>query len=77
MAKKIIVRAAVKRQKGKLYFIDGNGNVVETSMNRKGGKKGRHVCSTKTAKKKTAKKKAAPKKKRVTAKRKATARKRK
>ena len=60
MAKKILKKAVVKRQSGKLYFIDKAGNVCETSMNRKGGKKGRKVCGVKP--KKRATKKAAPKK---------------
>ena len=65
---KILVKSAVTRQKGKLYYIDGKGNVCEASMNRKGGKKGRSVCvakksvpkKRKTTKSKSAKKKAAP-----------------
>ena len=48
MAKgKIVAAKAVKRNKGKMYFVDGQGNVRETSMNRRGGKKGRHVCAAK------------------------------
>jgi len=35
MAKKIEVKKAVKREKGKLYFVDKNGNVVSTKMKRK------------------------------------------
>ncbi len=35
MGKKIIISKAVKRKKGMLYFIDGKGNVVETSMKRR------------------------------------------
>lgn len=66
MAKKIVVKKAVTRKKGMLYFVDGSGNVVETKMNRKGGKKGRHVCkaSAPAKKRKAPRKKAA--KKRVT-----------
>lgn len=61
---KILVKSAVKRKPGTLYYVDGKGNVCETKMNRKGGKKGRQVCKT-TAKKKTSKrKKATGKKKR-------------
>ncbi len=57
MAKgKIIVKGAVKRKKGFMYFVDGDGNLRETARNTKGGKKGRTVCKSK--------KKAAPKKKR-------------
>lgn len=77
---KIVAKKAVKRKPGYLYFVDGDGNVKVTKMNRKGGKKGRKVCSVKkaakkkAATKKTAKKKPAKKKvaKRKTAKRKAT-----
>lgn len=32
MAKKIVKRAAVKRRKGYLYYVDGSGNVCETKM---------------------------------------------
>ena len=77
---KILVKSAVTRQKGKLYYIDAKGNVCEASMNRKGGKKGRSVCVAKKAvpkkrkaKKATTKKKVAPKK-RATSKRKTTRR---
>lgn len=61
MAGKIVASKAVSRKKGYLYFVDGNGNVRETKMNRKGGKKGRKVCSV--PKKKTARKKKAAKRK--------------
>lgn len=77
MAKKILVRGAVKRQKNKLYYIDGSGNVCEATMNRKGGKKGRSVCAVKKrkpAKRKPAKKKATRRK--STAKRRTVKRKR-
>jgi hypothetical protein len=45
---KVIVKNAVKRKPGHLYYVDGQGNVCEAKMAR-GGKK-------KKAKKKTAKK---------------------
>lgn len=48
---KILIKGAVKRQKGCMYYVDGQGNVCEAQMAR-GGKK-----------KKAAAKKAAPKKK--------------
>lgn len=32
MAKKVVVKNAVKREKGKLYFIDKAGNVCVTKM---------------------------------------------
>lgn len=38
MAGKIVVSKAIKRKPGCMYYIDGNGNVRETKMNR-GGKK--------------------------------------
>jgi hypothetical protein len=65
MAKgKIIAPKAVKREKGKMYFIDGSGNVRETKMNRKGGKKGRHVCRVEKPKTSRPKAKAKTKKRR-------------
>lgn len=36
---KIIVKDAVKRKPGYLYYVDGNGNVCETLMARGGRKK--------------------------------------
>ena len=57
---KVIVRNAVKRKPGYLYYVDGSGNVCEAMMSR-GGKK------------KASKKKAAPKK--SMAKKKSTAKK--
>lgn len=67
MAGTIVAKNAVKRKSGYLYFVDGNGNVKETKMNRKGGKKGRKTCSTpkrkKASPKKRVAKKATPKKK--------------
>lgn len=60
----IVAKTNIKREPGYLYYIDSNGNIARTKMNRKGGKKGRTVC-TKKAAKKTAKrvvKKKAPKK---------------
>jgi hypothetical protein len=48
---KILIKGAVKRQPGCMYYIDGAGNVCEAKMARGGSKK------------KKAAKKAAPKKK--------------
>ncbi len=48
---KILIKGAVKRKKGCMYYIDGAGNVCETKMARG------------SSKKKKAAKKAAPKKK--------------
>ncbi len=39
---KIIVKNAIKREKGKLYYIDGSGNVCSAEMAR-GGKKKKKV----------------------------------
>ena len=36
---KIIVKNVVKREKGKLYYLDGAGNVCEAIMARGGKKK--------------------------------------
>jgi hypothetical protein len=79
---KVLVKSAITRQKGKLYYIDAKGNVCEASMNRKGGKKGRKTCASVPKKKAAVKKKSAPKKRTVkkaaprkTAKRKTTKRK--
>jgi len=36
---KIVVRNAVVRQKGVLYYIDGEGNLCSAQMTRKGRKK--------------------------------------
>jgi hypothetical protein len=53
----IVAKKVVKRKAGYMYFVDGQGNVGEAKMNRKGGKKGRKVCSSSkpTARKKTVK----------------------
>lgn len=37
---KIIKRNIVKREKGKLYYIDGEGNLCEAELSRGGRKKG-------------------------------------
>lgn len=47
MASKIVVKGAIKRQPGKLYFIDKSGNVCETSMKRKSAAKAPAKKSTK------------------------------
>ena len=59
---KIIVKKAITRKPGHLYYVDGQGNVCEAVMAR-GGKK-KKKAAKKAAKKKPAKKKAAKKKKR-------------
>lgn len=48
---KVVVKNAVDRKPGYLYYVDGSGNVCEAKMARGGRRK------KKTAKKKTAKKK--------------------
>ncbi len=58
---KIIVKKAVTRKPGHLYYVDGQGNVCEAVMAR-GGKK-KKASKKKTAKKKAVKKKAVKKKK--------------
>jgi len=37
--KKIIIKNAIKREKGKLYYLDGKGNLCEAKLKR-GRKKG-------------------------------------
>jgi hypothetical protein len=74
----VVAKTSVKRKSGYLYFVDADGNVRETKMNRKGGKKGRKVCSTVKPKRKAApKKKAAPRKRKAAAPKKRTTAKRK
>ncbi len=48
---KIIVKNAVVRKQGFLYYIDGAGNVCEAKMSR-GGKKKKPVKKSKTKTKK-------------------------
>ena len=38
---KVLVKNAIKRQKGYLYYVDGKGNVCEAKMARGGRKKRR------------------------------------
>ena len=64
---KILVRNAVQRKAGHLYYVDGAGNVCEAKMARGGKKK-------KTVKKKTTARKTATKRK-TTARKTATKRK--
>ena len=58
---KIIVKKAITRKPGHLYYVDGQGNVCEAVMARGGKKK---KAKKKAAKKKPVKKKAAKKKRR-------------
>jgi len=47
MAKGTLVsKTRIKREKGYLYFVDGNGDVRKTKM-QKGAKKGRKTCKRK------------------------------
>lgn len=61
---KILIKNAVERKPGFLYYVDGSGNVCEAKMARGGKKKKAAKKKTvkKAAKKKTTKKKAAKKK---------------
>lgn len=65
MAKRIVLKKAVTRKPKKLYYIDAAGNVCESDMNRKGGKKGRKICAVKTKKAAAKKRKPATKKRAV------------
>lgn len=58
---KIIVKKAVTRKPGHLYYVDGQGNVCEAKMAR-GGKKKKKAVKKKAVKKKVVKKKAVKKK---------------
>lgn len=54
----VILKNAVKRKAGYLYYVDGKGNVCEAKMSRGGRKKKKTAKkTTKKAAKKTAKKK--------------------
>lgn len=57
---KILVKNAVTRKPGFLYYVDGSGNVCEAKMAR-GGKK-KKAAKKKVTKKKAVKKKAVKKK---------------
>lgn len=62
---KVVVKNAVKRKPGHLYYVDGKGNVCEAVMARGGKrKKAKKKAVKKKAVKKKAKKKAVKKKKR-------------
>ncbi len=49
---KVVVKNAVKRKPGHLYYVDGKGNVCEAVMARGGRKKKKKATKKKTAKKK-------------------------
>lgn len=64
---KIIVKKAIVRKPGHLYYVDGEGNVCEAKMARGGKKKKKAVkkkAVKKVVKKKAVKKKVVKKKKR-------------
>lgn len=63
---KVIVKNAVKRKPGHLYYVDGNGNVCEAVMARGGKKKKKSAkkATKKKSTKKAAKKKSTKKKRR-------------
>lgn len=69
---KILIKGAVKRQPGCMYYVDGAGNVCEAKMARGGSKKKKAAkkAAPKKAVKKSAAKKAAPKKKKAAPKKK-------
>ncbi len=48
---KVVVKNAVKRKPGHLYYVDGQGNVCEAVMAR-GGKRKKKAAKKKSAKKK-------------------------
>ena len=54
---KILVKNVIKRKKGYLYYVDGQGHVCEAKMARGGKKKKKKVVKKKPVKKKVAKKK--------------------
>jgi len=54
---KVVVKNAVTRKPGHLYYVDGKGNVCEAVMARGGKRKKKKAVKKKAAKKKTAKKK--------------------
>jgi len=54
---KILVKNAIKRKSGYLYYVDGKGNVCEAKMARGGKKKKKKVVKKKPKKKAVKKKK--------------------
>lgn len=59
----IVKKAAVKREKGYLYYVDASGNVCKAEMKRKAKKKATTKKKKPVAKKKTTKRKTVKKKK--------------
>lgn len=58
---KVILKGAITRKPGFLYYVDGKGNICEAKMSR-GGKKKKKAVKKKVVKKKVAKKKVVKKK---------------
>lgn len=54
---KVVKKNVIKRKKGYLYYVDGEGNVCEARMARGGKKKKKKVAKKKPVKKKVTKKK--------------------
>ncbi|RMD45331.1 hypothetical protein D6829_02585 [Candidatus Pacearchaeota archaeon] len=67
---KVVVRNAVSRKPGHLYYVDSKGNVCEAKMARGGKKRKKKAAKKKTARRKTAKKTARRKTAKKTARRK-------
>ncbi len=61
---KVIKKNVIKRKKGYLYYVDGQGNVCEARMARGGKKKKKKVAKKKPVKRKVVKKKVVKKKRR-------------
>jgi hypothetical protein len=53
----IIVKNAIVRKPGYLYYVDGQGNVCQSVMSRGGRKKGKKKVAAKPARKVVSKKK--------------------
>ena len=58
---RVIVKNVIKRKKGFLYYVDGEGNVCEAKMAR-GGKRKKKAAKKKPAKRKAVKRKPAKRK---------------
>jgi len=54
---KVVKKNVIKRKKGYLYYVDGQGNVCEARMARGGKKKKKKVAKKKPVKRKVVKKK--------------------
>lgn len=54
---RVVVKKVVKRKKGYLYYVDGQGNVCEAKMARGGKRKKKKATKKKAVKKKTTRRK--------------------